>query len=130
MQIQTGARTIGVAFLASLYALASFTMVYFTARTTAIDPSDPTIRLERIARVKGSKFDSNAYEFFCDLCETHVLLGSKHCKYCNRCTLKFDHHCDWVNSDIGEANYREFVYSLLSVSAQLTIQIAALAVTI
>ncbi len=121
LQIQTGISTIIVTILAALYTLTAVLMVYFTARTTAIDPTDPTINLERSSKVNGQKFDSKAYEFFCNLCDTHVLRGSKHCKHCNRCTLKFDHHCDWVNSDIGEANYREFVYSLLSVIATLTI---------
>lgn len=121
MLAKAGNGVIIVAILASLYALTSLLMVYFTALTTAIDPTDPTIQLERTTKAQRKLFDSKAYEFYCDLCDTHVLKGSKHCKNCNRCTLKFDHHCDWVNSDIGSANYREFVYALLAVFSTLTI---------
>jgi hypothetical protein len=47
---KAGNSAIIVAILASLYGITSLLMVYFTARTTAIDPTDPTIQLERMTK--------------------------------------------------------------------------------
>lgn len=53
-------------------------------------------------------FDGSAYEFECDICETHVTESAKHCGACNRCVNEFDHHCRWLNNCVGKANYNFF----------------------
>ena len=108
----------------ALYTITGILVVYETARVTASDPSDPTVALERASEKKENGFRQQDYEFYCDICTTHVLEGSKHCRVCNRCTMGFDHHCRWVNNDIGLSNYREFISMLLSVILQLTIHAA------
>lgn len=38
---------------------------------------------------------SAANKTFCFLCQLHVNKGSRHCRYCDKCVDKFDHHCKW-----------------------------------
>ncbi len=59
---------------------------------------------------------SGEFEFFCQLCGTHVLERTKHCGTCNRCVEDFDHHCNWLNNCIGKKNYRLFVALLALLS--------------
>ena len=107
--------------LGVLYLIAFTNMIVWTAKTTASDPSDPTVALERLVRqAKKNKmacpqFNPNDYSFFCDVCDTHVLKNTKHCQRCNRCTYEFDHHCVWVSNDIGLHNYIDFMRMLIAV---------------
>lgn len=51
------------------------------------------------------KFDD---QNFCVPCMARMPLRSKHCKRCNRCIAKHDHHCPWVYNCIGINNHRHF----------------------
>ena len=48
----------------------------------------------------------------CTTCEIAKPLRSKHDRVTNRCIAKFDHYCPWMNTAIGEGNYREFFFSM------------------
>lgn len=52
----------------------------------------------------------------CNMCMAPVSdIFTKHCLRCNRCTLKFDHHCKFVNNCVGAKNYKLFFGLLVSV---------------
>lgn len=102
------------------YLLTAALMVWVVVQVTACDASDPTVAFEKSG---SAQFDSSNYDYYCDLCETHVMAGSKHCRVCNRCSQHFDHHCRWVNNDIGYRNYRNFFSMLIAVQGFLAQQL-------
>ncbi|KAL6710911.1 palmitoyltransferase akr1 [Coniothyrium glycines] len=50
---------------------------------------------------------------FCVNCMVRKPLRSKHCKRCDRCVAKSDHHCPWVNNCVANNNHRHFVFYVL-----------------
>ena len=45
---------------------------------------------------------------FCEYCSLEQPYRSKHCKECERCVRKYDHHCFWIGGCVGELNHRKF----------------------
>lgn len=44
---------------------------------------------------------------------------TNHCKECDNCTERFDHHCIWVGTCIGKRNYKYFLYFLISLNSTI-----------
>ncbi|KAG0207830.1 palmitoyltransferase for Vac8p [Mortierella sp. NVP41] len=45
---------------------------------------------------------------WCDLCQIVKPDRCHHCRECDQCVLRMDHHCPWVNSCIGYNNLKFF----------------------
>jgi len=71
-----------------------------------VDPGSPPIL---ISTRNNSSIDleKNASRF-CKWCQIVKPLGCKHCHACNKCVLKMDHHCPWINNCVGMYNLKFF----------------------
>lgn len=108
-----------VSVLSAIYGIISLIVLWFWFFATKSDPSDPTIRAQRICEAKYERFNGDKYEFMCEVCNTHVLPTAKHCGACNRCVNDFDHHCRWINNCVGSKNYKLF-FKLIIVAFLMT----------
>lgn len=50
---------------------------------------------------------------YCKLCKIIKPPRSKHCRDCNACIDRFDHHCYWIANCVGKKNTRAFYLILL-----------------
>ncbi|XP_067940031.1 palmitoyltransferase ZDHHC12-B-like isoform X2 [Watersipora subatra] len=52
----------------------------------------------------------------CKICKIPQPIRSRHCEDCNRCVLKYDHHCPWLSTCVGEKNHKFFWLFLLFIN--------------
>lgn len=50
----------------------------------------------------------------CGICQTYKPARCHHCSRCNRCYLKFDHHCVFIDACVGFHNYKFFIQFLVA----------------
>ncbi|KAK3986427.1 putative palmitoyltransferase [Cladorrhinum sp. PSN332] len=56
---------------------------------------------------------------FCVTCMIRTPLRSKHCRRCQRCVAKHDHHCPWVYNCVGINNHRHFFLYLINLTLSI-----------
>jgi palmitoyltransferase ZDHHC9/14/18 len=69
---------------------------------------DPTS--EKFYFLKGRRYKVK----ICSTCMIQRPLGTSHCRVCDSCVERYDHHCPWVGNCIGKNNYRYFYFFLVS----------------
>ncbi|XP_030193389.1 palmitoyltransferase ZDHHC3 isoform X3 [Gadus morhua] len=77
---------------------------------TAIDFSDLRSQSrmnERVVCPKGCEGWT-----VCSRCETYRPPRAHHCRVCQRCIRRMDHHCPWINNCVGELNQKYFIQFL------------------
>jgi len=84
--------------------IAAFTDPGFIPRGKETCPTKP----ENYINAQGQKF--------CMTCKIWRPLRAIHCRYCNACVKKLDHHCPWIGTCVGERNHRYFFGFLSSLT--------------
>lgn len=59
---------------------------------------------------------SSSRSWTCTYCNIIQPPRSKHCHDCDKCVLKFDHHCLWLGTCIGKGNHCRFWWYILEES--------------
>lgn len=57
---------------------------------------------------------------FCTKCNVPKPERAHHCRVCDRCTLKMDHHCPWINNCVGHKNHKYFLLFLIYATVGIT----------
>ena len=68
---------------------------------------------EKITDIENLLFkQKDDFKNFCFKCSVYKTDTLKHCVICEKCCHEFDHHCYWLNNDIGKNNYISFIVIL------------------
>ncbi|XP_076323475.1 DNZDHHC/NEW1 zinc finger protein 11 isoform X2 [Tachypleus tridentatus] len=65
----------------------------------------------------------------CSRCETYRPPRAHHCRICQRCIRRMDHHCPWINNCVGEFNQKYFIQFLLYVGLASIYTVAMVALS-
>lgn len=106
-----------------LFVIGSFFFLHIVSHVVAlfIDPADYELRLKEKAGIRARpEFDRAKHAHViengrCHLCNIRASSSrTKHCRLCNKCVERFDHHCKWLNQCVGARNYVAFVVCVVS----------------
>ena len=72
-----------------------------------------------------AELDNAENLFYCEKCQHYCPLRASHCKHCNKCVLRKDHHCPFLDQCVGMGNHFYFLIflGLLIIYDSLTIYI-------
>mmetsp|Transcript_11197 Transcript_11197/g.33269 ORF Transcript_11197/g.33269 Transcript_11197/m.33269 type:complete len:240 (+) Transcript_11197:76-795(+) len=82
-------------------------MSFCWIKTTTHDPVDPACKANTQEHAQGLKYCNQCG------CYTNRHSRTRHCYDCNKCVNGFDHHCVYLQTCIGEHNYKYFFHTRL-----------------
>nr|XP_051695025.1 palmitoyltransferase ZDHHC4 [Oryctolagus cuniculus] len=115
-------------YLLQPYLLLAVNLVFFTL-TCVTNPGTIT-KANESALLQVYEFDDVMFpkNARCSACDLRKPARSKHCRVCDCCVHRFDHHCVWVNNCIGAWNARYFLIYLATLAASAA-SVAAVSTT-
>ena len=90
-----------------------FLVIFFLNRTALINPG-----------IEINKIQDDIHYKFCQFCKIYYNPDEKvyHCRLCNVCIKRLDHHCVWIGKCVGKFNICSF-YEMIIVVAILYLYI-------
>lgn len=85
--------------------------IYFLVRTMRTDPGvvhSRSLDNDKVLSLLCTRGEPTEDDY-CTSCLVRKPLRSKHCRVCNQCVARFDHHCPWTGTCIGVGNHHLFV---------------------
>jgi palmitoyltransferase ZDHHC3/7/25 len=58
-------------------------------------------------------FQTTRVHVLCSHCQSYKPPHAHHCRICQRCISRMDHHCPWMNNCIGAGNLKHFILFLV-----------------
>lgn len=95
--------------------------------STLLSAPQPTLHAETSLQAASNPREADPLLRYCPLCNLEQRLRSKHCTACRRCVARYDHHCPWLSTCIGEKNHAHFLCFLYCQCTELIIGIALIA---
>ncbi|KAG7266172.1 LOW QUALITY PROTEIN: hypothetical protein CRUP_012503 [Coryphaenoides rupestris] len=102
---------------AMLHTLSRVTGVRGTVTPAWVTPASGAQQASGAGQLRIYPYDGRMFHpgVLCPTCRVVKPARSKHCRVCDRCVHRFDHHCVWLNNCVGAQNARYFLLYLLSV---------------
>lgn len=70
-----------------------------------------------VEKLPGNSLIKLYEEYHCDsicpFCQIKRSSKTRHCQYCERCVLDYDHHCPWIRNCVGAGNFKIFIAFLV-----------------
>lgn len=69
-------------------------------------------KAEELRVVRGYKYPESIPE--CVICKRAKPPRYYHCRHCQRCVYRLDHHCNFIGNCVGQYNYKVYVHLLVN----------------
>jgi len=116
--LQTMRSSLWGAFHAVVFNTVVFLAVLSHLRAVLSDPGVvplPTARIDFSDVHSGPQSDEGE-KTICGRCEMYRPPRAHHCRVCQRCVRRMDHHCPWINNCVGEWNQKYFLQFLFYIA--------------
>merc|ERR1719418_143202 len=102
-----------------LFNIIIFMLFMSHARAVFSDPGIVPLPKHRIdfsdSHSEGGSIAPKEDWTICTRCEMYRPPRAHHCRICQHCIKRMDHHCPWINNCVGEKNQKYFIQFLIYV---------------